>query len=56
MGLVALNLRKGDEVNVYNVVADSVEVYRDGPFTFIGYHDIVQLHIAVSKTCLMHAY
>ena len=36
-GLVALNLKKGDEVNVYNVVADSVEVYRDGPFTFIGY-------------------
>ena len=36
-GLVALTLSKGDQVNVYNVLADSVEVYRDGPFTFFGY-------------------
>ena len=36
-GLTAVNLRKGDKVNAYNGIADSVEVYCDGPFTFIGY-------------------
>merc|ERR1712110_430379 len=36
-GLTAVNLKRGDEVNVFNAMADSVEVYCDGPFTFIGY-------------------
>ena len=36
-GLVALKLKKGDEVNAQIAVADAVEVYRDGPFTLIGY-------------------
>ena len=36
-GLTAVNLKKDDEVNVYNALADSIEVYCDGPFTFIGY-------------------